>query len=143
MHIFFLFCIFSCIFSALFRIFSCISWPILHIHCYVLLFHYLILHKFVHLSGVSRSFDEFSKSSRSKAGLCPKSGQLCRAQGPSSFADHRGDSSGWDLSRGTRTLLPRPVLLDPSFPSNSEIIWGAIHQVLGPDLLALGDPIFV
>ena len=44
-----------------------------------------------------------------------------------------------------KKILPRPILLqvDPSFPSHSEMIWIAIHQVLSPDLVALGDPIFV
>ncbi len=31
----------------------------------------------------------------------------------------------------------------PCFPSHSEMIWIAIHQVLSSDLVALGDPIFV
>ena len=66
------------------------------------------------------------------------------AQSNGSFADQRGDSSGWDhRSRCSRAILPRSILCNLSFPSYSEILWSLLHQVLGPDFLALGDPTFV
>ncbi len=81
--------------------------------------------------------------SQQKAKLCPSSELHTNAQSSSLITDHLGDSSDWDDCSGTSSLLSRPVLCNPSFPSHSEICQSSLQQVLCLDFVALNGPRFV